>query len=96
MVRLKTVSPEGKVTLGPFIYSPDVAIKRIRKSKLKEREGTMTILTEAANFPSIAVWQAEYAKFNTQELHHLLRLVEAKWRQKEGGEEDGRLRDNDK
>ena len=79
MVRLKTIY-KNKVTHGPFVYTKDVAEKRLKKFKLKGH-GT-TVLENCAHYPQEAVWQKEYGdkrELNLDEFSDLIRLVEMLW-----------------
>lgn len=88
MVRFETINPEGRTTFSPFVYSSAIALERLRKFKLKERKGTVTVMAlTKPGYPITALWLTGYSKLNTQELSYLIRLIEAKWKQQERREE---------
>lgn len=91
MFRLKTIASSKKEFLGPFVYSEELAEKKLRKLRwLVKKPGASMEPVWVDNFPKMAIWDWRCEVLDMeQELIRLIEFVEKKWEEmKDDGQED--------
>lgn len=81
LFRLKTIASNKKEFLGPFVYSEELAEKKLVKLRwLVKKPGASMKLVEVDNFPIEAIWDWRCEILDTQnEFIEFMKFVENKW-----------------